>query len=56
MSAPLDYRELLGAADRAARAGGDVVRRYFGRLEAVRQKSPGDWVSASVNQAASRGV
>jgi len=45
VTGPLDYRELLGAADRAARAGGDVVRRYFGRLESVRQKSPGDWVS-----------
>jgi len=41
----LDYRELLGAADRAAHAGGEIVRRYFGRLEVVRQKSPGDWVS-----------
>jgi myo-inositol-1(or 4)-monophosphatase len=41
----LEYRELLATADRAARAGGDIVRRYFGRLEEVRQKSPGDWVS-----------
>jgi myo-inositol-1(or 4)-monophosphatase len=41
----LDYHELLGAADRAARAGGEVVRNYFGRLESVREKSPGDWVS-----------
>jgi myo-inositol-1(or 4)-monophosphatase len=41
----LDSRELLAAADRAARAGGDVVRHYVGRLEAVREKSPGDWVS-----------
>jgi myo-inositol-1(or 4)-monophosphatase len=41
----LDYRDLLATADRAARAGGDVVRRYFGRPEAVRAKSPGDWVS-----------
>jgi myo-inositol-1(or 4)-monophosphatase len=41
----LDPRELLACADRAARAGGEVVRRYFGRLEAVREKSPGDWVS-----------
>jgi myo-inositol-1(or 4)-monophosphatase len=41
----LDYGELLAVADRAARAGGDIVRRYFGRLEEVRQKSPGDWVS-----------
>jgi myo-inositol-1(or 4)-monophosphatase len=41
----LDYAELLGGADRAARAGGDILRRYFGRLEEVREKSPGDWVS-----------
>jgi myo-inositol-1(or 4)-monophosphatase len=41
----LDYRELLACADRAAHAGGDIVRRYFGNLEAVREKSPGDWVS-----------
>ena len=41
----LDYRELLALADRAAHAGGDVVRHYFGRLEGVREKSPGDWVS-----------
>jgi myo-inositol-1(or 4)-monophosphatase len=41
----LDYRELLATADRAARAGGSIVRDSFGRLEAVRQKSPGDWVS-----------
>jgi myo-inositol-1(or 4)-monophosphatase len=41
----LDYRDLLAGADRAARAGGDVVRRYFGRLESVREKAPGDWVS-----------
>jgi len=41
----LDYRELLACADRAARAGGEIVRRYFGRLEVVREKSPGDWVS-----------
>jgi myo-inositol-1(or 4)-monophosphatase len=41
----LDYRELLSAADRAARAGGEIVSHYFGRLEGVREKSPGDWVS-----------
>jgi myo-inositol-1(or 4)-monophosphatase len=41
----LDYRDLLATADRAARSGGDVVRRYFGRPEEVRAKSPGDWVS-----------
>jgi myo-inositol-1(or 4)-monophosphatase len=41
----LDYRELLTVADRASRAGGDIVRQYFGHLESVREKSPGDWVS-----------
>jgi myo-inositol-1(or 4)-monophosphatase len=42
----LDYRDLLACADRGARAGGDIVRRSFGsHLEAVREKSPGDWVS-----------
>jgi myo-inositol-1(or 4)-monophosphatase len=41
----LDYHELLASADRAARAGGEIVRGYFGRLESVRQKSAGDWVS-----------
>ena len=42
----LDYRDLLACADRAARAGSEIVRRSFGgHLEAVRKKSPGDWVS-----------
>jgi myo-inositol-1(or 4)-monophosphatase len=41
----LDYRELLACANRAARVGGEIVRNYFGRLESVREKSPGDWVS-----------
>jgi myo-inositol-1(or 4)-monophosphatase len=41
----LDYRELLACGDRAARAGGEIVRHYFRRLEGVREKSPGDWVS-----------
>ncbi len=41
----LDYRNLLACADRATRAGGEIVRGYFGRLEGVREKSPGDWVS-----------
>ena len=42
----LDYRDLLACADRAARAGSEIVRRSFGgHLEAVREKSPGDWVS-----------
>jgi myo-inositol-1(or 4)-monophosphatase len=41
----LDYQELLAGADRAARAGGEIVSHYFGNLEAVREKAPGDWVS-----------
>src|SRR5258707_12193640 len=41
----LDYRALLACGERAAHAGGDVVRHYFRRLEEVREKSPGDWVS-----------
>jgi myo-inositol-1(or 4)-monophosphatase len=41
----LDYRELLASAERAARAGGSIVRDHFGRLVSVREKSPGDWVS-----------
>jgi myo-inositol-1(or 4)-monophosphatase len=41
----LEYRDLLAVADRAAHAGGDIVRHYFGRPEGVRQKAPGDWVS-----------
>jgi len=41
----LDYRDLLACGDRAARAGGEIVRHYFRRLEGVREKAPGDWVS-----------
>ncbi len=41
----LDYSALLSVANRAAHAGGEIVRSYFGKLEVVREKSPGDWVS-----------
>ena len=44
MRGALDYRKLLFVP--TCRAGGDIVRRSFGgHLEAVREKSPGDWVS-----------
>ena len=43
----LDLDALLVAADRAARAGGDVVRAHFGAPDGVREKSPGDWVTAA---------
>jgi myo-inositol-1(or 4)-monophosphatase len=41
----LDLEALLAGAERAARAGGAVVRSNFGRARDIRQKSPGDWVS-----------
>ena len=41
-----DRRELLAAAEAAARAGGAVVAEHFGRLSAgVVTKAPGDYVS-----------
>ena len=43
----LDLDALLVAADRAARAGGDIVRSHFGAPDGIREKSPGDWVSAA---------
>ena len=43
----LDLDALLVAADRAARAGGEVVRAHFGAPPGVREKSPGDWVTAA---------
>jgi myo-inositol-1(or 4)-monophosphatase len=43
----LDLDALLVAADRAARAGGDVVRAHFGSPPDVREKAPGDWVTAA---------
>ena len=41
----LDLDALLVAADRAAHAGGEIVRAHFGAPPDVREKAPGDWVS-----------
>ncbi len=41
----LDLDALLSTAERAARAGGAIVRADFGRARDVREKAPGDWVS-----------
>ena len=41
----LDVDELVAIAERAARAGGEIVRASFGRARDVREKGPGDWVS-----------
>jgi myo-inositol-1(or 4)-monophosphatase len=41
-----DLDHLLAVATTAARAGGDVVSARFGAAREVRQKAPGDWVSA----------
>jgi myo-inositol-1(or 4)-monophosphatase len=41
----LDLDALLLTAERAARAGGAIVRAEFGRASDVREKAPGDWVS-----------
>jgi myo-inositol-1(or 4)-monophosphatase len=41
----LDLDALLGTAERAARAGGAIVRANFGRPRDGREKAPGDWVS-----------
>ncbi len=43
----LDLDGLLLAADRAARAGGEIVRAHFGAPSDVREKSRGDWVTAA---------
>ncbi len=43
----LDLDALLDIACRAAYAGGEVVSRWFGRARDVREKAPGDWVSAA---------
>ncbi|HET9729740.1 MAG TPA: inositol monophosphatase family protein [Acidimicrobiia bacterium] len=47
MTKALDLDGLAVVADRAARAGGEIVLQQFGRAEEARQKSPGDWVSAA---------
>ena len=41
----LDLDALLIAADRAARAGGEIVRKHFGAPDGIREKAPGDWVT-----------
>jgi myo-inositol-1(or 4)-monophosphatase len=41
----LDLTANLEIAERAARAGGEIVRTHFGRAGDVREKAPGDWVS-----------
>jgi len=43
----LDLDALLVAADRAARAGGEIVRAHFASPPDVREKAPGDWVTAA---------
>ena len=41
----LDYEALLTVGERAALAGGEIVSSFLGKLDQVREKSPGDWVS-----------
>jgi myo-inositol-1(or 4)-monophosphatase len=43
----LDFDTQLTIAERAARAGGEIVRGSFGRAEDIRAKAAGDWVSAA---------
>ena len=43
----MDLDALLVAADMAARAGGEIVRANFGAPPEVREKAPGDWVTAA---------
>jgi myo-inositol-1(or 4)-monophosphatase len=43
----LSLEQLRDAALAAARAGGEVVLDHFGRAREVREKAPGDWVSAA---------
>jgi myo-inositol-1(or 4)-monophosphatase len=43
----LDLATLRDVAEHAARAGGAVVADNFGRARDVREKAPGDWVSAA---------
>jgi myo-inositol-1(or 4)-monophosphatase len=47
MSMNLDLDALLVAADKAARAGGEIVRANFGAPAEVREKARGDWVTAA---------
>jgi myo-inositol-1(or 4)-monophosphatase len=43
----LDLDTQLAIAERAAKAGGEIVRASFGRARDAREKSAGDWVSAA---------
>jgi myo-inositol-1(or 4)-monophosphatase len=43
----LDLDAQLTTGERAARAGGEIVRTSFGRAQDVREKAAGDWVSAA---------
>lgn len=45
MTASFDLDALLASAQRAALAGGAIVRAHFGAPADVRAKAPGDWVS-----------
>jgi myo-inositol-1(or 4)-monophosphatase len=53
-----DLESMLHIAERAACAGGDIVRAHFGALRDVREKAPGDWVSEAdlASEAAVRDV
>jgi myo-inositol-1(or 4)-monophosphatase len=42
-----DYERLRDIAAEAALAGGEVVRAHFGGARDIREKEPGDWVSAA---------
>jgi myo-inositol-1(or 4)-monophosphatase len=42
-----DRQRLCEAARAAALAGGDIVLQHFGRARDVKEKAPGDWVSAA---------
>jgi myo-inositol-1(or 4)-monophosphatase len=42
----LDLDRLLGVAQAAARAGGEIVLAGFGAVHEAQSKAPGDWVSA----------
>src|SRR5262249_31150197 len=40
----IDLEAMRTAAEKAAKAGGVIVREHLGRLREVRAKAPGDWV------------
>ncbi len=47
MTSTRELQQCRDAALVAARAGGEVVLEHFGRAREVREKAPGDWVSAA---------